>query len=335
MKPAPNVGVRTYMTINEIDDVHQKFTLDFELYFQWEDPEHPNLSIDDSNEEYEDISPPAWVPSFFICDTAQNEVLSDFKYKKRGGWYFGEVNWLVTINVTFDVHYFPFDRQILEVGLVCDNGELIPFDITKGIPVSYKKSCTNSTVHYKLKTFKIENFEVMIEIKRGLSRSLHSIYITRSADFYLANIVFVMFLIVLVSASVYIIDVNDFGGRIGVLLTSILTAVAFKFVTITFVPQVPYLTTLDIYNLISFAALAVLILQSVILHYTDEEYKETFNENFIFGFLILWVGLHLFIFIGSKLDIFSESWERVLKSIDEPPVILPAKISLGTKTEEH
>ena len=330
----PVVGVRTFMQITDIDDVNQKFTLDFELYFQWKDPESQNSSIDNSKEEFEDIPAPAWVPSFYITDTAESVVLTEFTYKKRGGWYYGEVDWMITINDPFDVHYFPFDRQILDAELTCENAEMKSYDISKGLPVGYKSAFTNATVQYKYRTWIIEKFDVMFRFRNGLSRSTQSIYITRDAEFYLSNIVFVMFIIVLVSASIYIVDVNDFGSRISILITSILTAVAFKFVTITFVPQVPYMTSLDKYNLLCFAALGILIIKCVVLYYIDDEQdKQDFNEDFIYGYVTIWVGFHVLILIGSKYNLFSESWDTVHKSNAKPPLILAGNISVDQVVE--
>lgn len=320
----PVVGVRTFHAIVDIDDVNHKFTLDFELFFQWKDPRNLNSS---NEGDFEDIPAPEWVPNFYITDTAENKVLSDFTYKKRGGWYFGEVNWLITINDPFDVHYFPFDRQILDAELTCSNAEMKSYDVSKGLPVGYKSTFTNATTQYKFRTWVLEKFDVVFGSRNGLSRCTQSIYITRDAEFYLANIIFIMFILVLVSASIYIVDVNDLGSRISILITSILTAVAFKFVTITFVPQVPYMTTLDKYNLLCFAALGILIIKCVVIHYIDDEQdKQDFNDDFIYGYVIIWVGFHIIIWIGSKNKLFSESWDNVHKSNSKPPVILVGNI---------
>ena len=72
-----------------------------------------------------------------------------------------------------------------------------------------------------------------------------ALYMRRKPDFYLYNIVFPTFIIILCAFGTSIVPLENFSDRTSITLTLLLTIVAFKFISISWIPSIPYLTLLD------------------------------------------------------------------------------------------
>ncbi len=53
-------------------------------------------------------------------------------YFNKDQTYFGLFVWIVTFTDTFRLERFPFDRQLIKVGLFCTNAELVEYEIAHG-----------------------------------------------------------------------------------------------------------------------------------------------------------------------------------------------------------
>lgn len=87
-------------------------------------------------------------------------------------------------------------------------------------------------------------------------------YVSRDPDYYLYSIVLVTFLIGVFNLVIVGIPPDDLSGRVSITLTLMLTAVAFKFVTVNFVPATTYQTKMDWYTTTSFMFIGVAMAES-------------------------------------------------------------------------
>lgn len=94
-------------------------------------------------------------------------------------------------------------------------------------------------------TWKLENVKKTIEIRPERCFVKCDIYVGRESSFYLWNVSMILFFLVLGTQLVVAISPSLTADRVGINLTLLLTAVAFKFVMMNFVPPVGYLTILD------------------------------------------------------------------------------------------
>lgn len=141
--------------------------------------------------------------------------------------------------------------------------------------------------------------------------------ITRDPFFYLFNIVLINFFIVLISFSVVAIDMTDYSSRLSILITSVLTAVAFKFVTVNWVPNVSYLTRLDKYIIFTFIMLSFVVLESFFVSLVPSRHYDIgrgFDVAIVSVFVVIWIVLHLFIWVGSVKNYFYKPWDVVLQA---------------------
>ena len=306
------VGVKTNFTLLKVNDAEESFLCDFELFFHFNDLGGIENSLQNARGFEEMLHPPDWTPHFFMYNQVSNDILEGPTYTiGPDNRIFGYLNWRIEVSHIFDVHCFPFDRQIFRLILGCSNANIVGFDDSKGVPPSFDEdNHMSSTVTFDHDTWRIE------KLSGHITKPLfHMIYCTRNSTFYLFNIMVVNFIIVVLSATVYCIPIDQYASRLGVIMTALLTAVAFKFVTINWIPLVSYLTYLDWYFLATFSMMGMIVTENVlcVLLFQNDKIDEAENIDGIFTlvFVISWFVLHVLIFIGAELKIFSPSWDQV------------------------
>ena len=242
-------------------------------------------------------------------------------YSRMNSINYAFLNWTVTIHEPLEVNRFPFDRQILKCSFFSDNCKMVGWDPEIPPPPLCPErllTCqcgafygyTNWTLHGLKAAF-------VSESENGPWRLNTSILAARSPDFYLINIVGLLFLIVMFAASVYVIPYDNFSERASVNMTLLLTAVAFKFVTVGWVPQVSYLTLLDWYTIIAILMLMVQVLENFIVAiFSDMDNIGEIDEMFAISYVVVWVGFHLLIVVGAKFMWFCASWDKVFAGDD-------------------
>ena len=145
------------------------------------------------------------------------------------------------------------------------------------------------------------------------------VYMTRVPDFYIYNVVLTSFLIVFCSLSVVTVPIDNFADRMSITMTMLLTTVAFRFVVVSWVPVVPYLTYLDKYNVLSISMLMIVTLENFIVAYDtniDVDDKELHDRWFFFILCIFWIFIHIVIFIGAHRLWFVASWDKTFEEDD-------------------
>lgn len=102
----------------------------------------------------------------------------------------------------------------------------------------------------------------------GFSTSTMFIEISRLPQFYISNIILPLFLIVAISWAVFWMDFGSMhlADRLSVSFTSVLTVVAFDFVTADNLPLLSYQTVLDLVLTFSYVILSLSVLENVLAY---------------------------------------------------------------------
>eukprot|EP01106_Pelomyxa_sp_JSP_P018232 TRINITY_DN812_c0_g1_i8.p1 TRINITY_DN812_c0_g1~~TRINITY_DN812_c0_g1_i8.p1 ORF type:complete len:371 (-),score=79.76 TRINITY_DN812_c0_g1_i8:87-1085(-) len=230
----------------------------------------------------------------------------------------GMVEYTVTYNGTFseimELQRFPFDRQLLHVNIRHDarkqpNIRLVWCQDPKGMMlklVSADREWGSAHPSVQFPESKNAPDQELIAIGRA----------ERFAAYFMWNIVFMMFLIVVMSFLTFTIAPEDGGSRLGLNLTLVLTAVAYKYVIAGYLPKTTYLTLLDKYVLVGFIILSSIIAENSAASAWDTPFAHTL-DHYTEGIIIpFWLLLHLGVLIGSVTGRFQESWEKVDASQD-------------------
>jgi len=209
---------------------------------------------------------------------------------------------------TMDLHSFPFDRQILSVQLqtMTNDNDIVfapvPnsfswYGLMGGLASMWK--CYPPVLAYSVSD-EIPNAELQLRIERN-------------PWYYLANVVVPLFLIVMLSMCAFALPVSDLSDRMSVVLTLVLTSVAFKYVVAGYLPKMSYMTFLDKYVLISFVMLCGVALENCVMFIKDQQnYDVTKADNIFLGVVYgLFALMHILLFLGVKCGAFVDTWARV------------------------
>ena len=302
------VGLRLTFWILKLRMLEEAYDANVTFYCYWED--EPK----EDDDQYPELTlltrEPSWVPTFTFYNTESTaEDMTPPSYYRKRNYYKADIDKKCSIIKIFDLHRFPFDRQIIKLEMsnkgfqIVEVGDIRPsFDVpkqTSGLFVLYEHDdfiVSSPSVSMKEHTITIE------------------VQMTRNPQFYLYNIVLVNFFIVLMSFSVVGISYTDYGTRLPIIITSVLTAVAFKFATVSWVPIVNYLTYLDKYIVTTFGLLTFLVFESFMVSLFDVQTKaESFENTLLSLAFIFWIFLHLGILLGAMTGVFYESWDMIGK----------------------
>eukprot|EP00002_Diphylleia_rotans_P005451 TRINITY_DN14593_c0_g1_i1.p1 TRINITY_DN14593_c0_g1~~TRINITY_DN14593_c0_g1_i1.p1 ORF type:complete len:379 (-),score=81.43 TRINITY_DN14593_c0_g1_i1:192-1304(-) len=327
------VGISSIFGITSIRDVEQTFRVDIVFYFHWpESLTEAKIRAIESGGSHGDaessasskrtkvegfqklLAKPNWVPHMSFYNFESFELADEvYFFDESQAMYYASLNYAITFLEPFELHRFPFDRQSMRIGFGSTNSKLVPYNPKYGYPPGFLDDCVIYGI-YKYDNWIIDEIKSEVVSDENEVSFYIKIFATRRADFYIYNICAVVFLIVLCAATVQAIDVHDFPDRMSVTITLLLTAVAFKFVTNSYIPQVSYLTLLDKYTMFSFVMLSSVVLENYLITHLSRDNARDVDNIFTVVFVALWLLIHFVIGVGNRFNFFHQSWERVLST---------------------
>jgi hypothetical protein len=137
-----------------------------------------------------------------------------------------------------------------------------------------------------------------------------------------------LFLIVMSNAVSCGVPAADTADRASITLTLLLTAVAYKFVIASELPNIGYLTYMDIYLAFCFLVLGASIFEILLISpvITSPFPFDTRKLDLWFNAILYstWITVHIFILIGSRCNWFSTPRGTIMDTEEEDE---PASIS--------
>jgi FtsH-binding integral membrane protein len=107
--------------------------------------------------------------------------------------------------------------------------------------------------------------------------------------YFIANIGIMMFLIVSLAFTMFALPVVQLADRLNVVMTLVLSAVAFKLLCAEQLPELPYLTALDRYVLWGLGVLCLMALECVVVeHLVRDDAKEWWDAYAGYTFIVVW-----------------------------------------------
>ncbi len=277
IRPGPNdkpvavtIGFRL-IDVTDIDDVSQTIAVDFLLSQSWVDPRL--TAFEGCQFELSEV----WTP--------QVDVINAGRLFKRLGENIevlasGRVRYMQRISGSLVFAYyakrFPFDRH--KIGLLLlsvEYGErAVVFDIDEELTGKAERV-------FNVPNWNIADVEARVgTIYLDVNNRDHSTFnIIISANrlpyYYLWKVLMPLFLIVMMSWSVFWIDPAQFGPQLGMSSTSMLTLIAFQFAMSNMLPPLNYFTDLDKFaaasTLLVFLALVESLATSYLVCYDRRE----------------------------------------------------------------
>lgn len=266
------------VSVDEINEELGVYSLDFFLWFEWQDD---RLKFQDG--KFEDNKANFLVEEVWDGDRCWDPVIEflnlfdlnivEESYRVLSS---GKVRYIQrnkskfkAMSGGFDYHRFPFDQQMLSVTI-----ESLKWDNQK-VLFNWAKEMSDPTYearysNYELPDWNLFSFETKIsnidypEDPNPFSRATCEIVMERKAGFYLWKICLPLFLLVILSWSVFFLSPEDIEAQLTLSVTTVLAIVTFSILINQDLPKISYLSILDLWLVISFVFCVISSIESVI-----------------------------------------------------------------------
>ena len=217
-----------------------------------------------------------WWPSGFPVNRAGSfEVTERVVRVAPDGTVHNDINISVRVHADLDLRRFPFDHQRLEVAI-----ESFRWQVDDLVFVA-DQTTTGFAQDFTMQEWELIGVSSRVEEvastrgARPFSHFVFEIDVERRAGFYLWKVMLPILIIVAISWSVFWMTDERLAGRSRITASGVLTVVAYQFVIADGLPRIAYLTVLDKMMLVSFALLAVTVVQSMLVSHYNESAPET------------------------------------------------------------
>ena len=237
-------------------------------------------------------------------DFEMNKLYSDQDFE-RIKWFCSELECDITFREELEIQSYPFDVQDLSCCIRIKSKDTINYTVFP-LPNYFNADATTSIVaesdegtkvrhpsligsidpsSSQLDEWEVENCLIEFEF----SKIVLSIKLSRRYRPVLINTLLIVFLMSLLSFTVFSVDFEDTASRLELTMTLILTAVLFD----TQSSPKPYLTFLDKYILSSYLFLTLVMIENAVCGFFDED----FDVIMLFAIAVVFVVMHLGFFL--------------------------------------
>jgi len=277
------------MDITNIDVVQETYSIRYRLFIFWHENLAKKASQADndsyllSRSEVDEFIEKYPIPHIHVFNQVNSETNDALDIRILGGLQHHtgillNQSFTTTCRNRFILYDFPFDRQYLHVEL--------GFNDT--VSFTTRQLAITMVQFHQVCIPQLEWILHLPLLKRSLPRygTCHVIVpLLRKPGYYLQNVIAVMLMLTCLSLIVFVFPNDDISGRISVILTLILTFIAFKYSIMASIPKVSYSTILDFYMLSGLAILVITIIFAIIpnffvyIHHNSNDDDNYSNRN--------------------------------------------------------
>lgn len=283
-KPAEPEKVIVGVHINDVQEIDLRthsYRLDFYIWFRWK---NPAINPAESLEFMNSFEPENHVRTLIYEEPQKMPDGSLYTVLRERGKFSGK----------FPLHKFPFDNQQLVIliedsmaaqeGLVYVPDDSIPAPITINKDI-YIPGFTIGQPHMEVQTFLYDTTFGDLNLEGGSNYSRgHVIIPLKRPQVSMAVKIFLPIALILVcTAMVYFVHPLYIEGRLGVVITALLTLVALQLTATSALPDVDYLLLTDKIYLLSYLFIIVTLWQIVRTssRVRQESYENVFRSNIV------------------------------------------------------
>jgi hypothetical protein len=227
-----------------VDGADQSFRADVLVQVVWRDP---RLAV--ASEDGPRILPlnDVWHPRIEVVNRRSIErSLGEDVLVDRDGKVSYSQRFLGTFSSHMDLREFPLDRQRfyvqVAVGHFGDDLEVLP---PQGDDVVAGRSEVLSISDWRIGNVELESMPVEIARDAPVPAIALVMDARRELRYYVVQVILPLMMIVTMAWTVFWIDPSVVTTRIGTVVTTMLTLIAYRFALASLVPRLPYLTRLD------------------------------------------------------------------------------------------
>lgn len=314
----PSVGAQIDIGICSIDDVAQTVSITAELIVLF--TISPDLlkqlkkSISKENHnKWTETKDVAWRPKYGYYDLVSKDVKEPSYWvnlDEEVGYFEEEGDY--TIRKAMDMLPFPFDRHRFTFNLFFEN--CCPEPYGEWYEEGYPREQNSTTVYTYDSGWLIYQCNEEFTDDDDLAYYDISVNIERVPNYYIINIVMIVFFLTLFSVTTAAVDYTDFSSRSGITLTLLLTSVAFKSTIASWTPKISYLTLLDKYVFASMLFLSVMIVENFLISLSSSSGAKGFDIAFSVIFALVWIAIHVVLGYYYRMNMLQPKWSEVIAS---------------------
>ena len=298
--PPPGEGpleVTVTLHVNKIynvNSVNETYQVDGYLVFAWQDDRlkfNPQDSLTHKlvyeNQRARDIANSTfWVPAFELINIQgmqQTQNIQLIVYPD-GRVMFNE-RFFGVFHTEMDFKRFPFDSKTFEIQieafsynskhLVFKDLKLLPGEenMDNKLGEDWELIQTSSEVA-------TESYGNLIDRSAdadedNFSRAIFKVQAERMSGYYLWQVLFPLFIIILASFTIYWI--KEFASQIGIAFTLMLTVVAFNFYSASILPKLPYNTFIEYVIIVGYIFILFGIFAVIFNHWVEDHKTKKYN----------------------------------------------------------
>jgi hypothetical protein len=285
------VEITAHLHINKIyniNTVNETFQIDGYLEYSWFD-ERVKL-IDDflagpliyeNDKANELIDAKIWFPAFELINIqGESEIPNRSLSIHQNGRVIYEERFFGTFSNPMNFRNFPFDSQNFNIQIEAfsyDNSQLIfinpdMFLDSSNDSFSEKWDILKMAPTINEQVYPEDNAEDIV-----FSRVVFEIDAKRKTGYYLWQVLFPLFIIIMASFTIFWI--KDFGTQIGIGFTLMLTVVAFNFYSASILPKLPYQTFIEVIIIVGYIFIFLGIIAVIVNHRRSRNDDESDNNK--------------------------------------------------------
>ena len=253
--------------VSQIQDHDQKFDVEFNAYFIWNDP---RLAFDTAAAGVKKKVLPAdslWTPDPLLV----NEVDVDAKggatvHVHPDGTVHMNRYYRGTVVGNFDLHEFPLDRHNLHIDLEATGYETNEVIFTVGAVQAQRPAHAVPHGWNLIGITSIADQKHYARLDETYSRLRVAVGVARDPHFYFWSIVLPLIPIVATAWSVFWMDPKEFSSQVGVGITAMLTVVAYRITIDSSLPPLTYMTRMDYFLLVCQTFVFIAFVATVAIH---------------------------------------------------------------------
>lgn len=233
--------------LDGIDSANQSYDANFFLELRWSDPRLADPSATERSLPLGSL----WHPGVLLVNQIfVRKSLPELVTVSPGGQVTYRQQFIGRLSQPLALRDFPFDSQKLQLqfsSIHAESDQLV-FQIDEGTD-------NGMSTRLSIADWKANNWTLAPAAYQPspsappLSGFSFEIDVERESDYYLIKVLIPLLLILVMASSVFWIHPKESGVQIGVATSSMITLIAYRFAIGSALPDIPYLTRMDIFIL--------------------------------------------------------------------------------------
>jgi len=259
------------LNLVSVEERSETFDADLYLNLRWKDPRlaFTTPASGDDVRIYQGDTAAArlgeiWWPNIEFVNTSTPEVTNRSLFVHADGTVDYQLGLSSTFRANLDMRSFPFDRQSLNIRIQSfegDRRELVFEPDLAHMGFSADEDYADLSVNgIEAET----RSSAITGWGEEFSELLIHVNVTRSPRFYLWTVFFPVSLVLLLSCTIFFVDIQSFQNRVSIGLACFLACIATQFAMSFNLPKISYLTPIDRLFLVAYACMALGVGVSVV-----------------------------------------------------------------------